>query len=103
VASAWIVTRTTRAGERRFRVEYRLGGREAPTRYAGSFKVRREALERKRWLTGELAAKRVPDLSWNESVAPTFAQAAKEWQAARVDIAESTRDQHRIQLDKFCR
>jgi hypothetical protein len=53
VASTWITTRTTASGGKRYRVEYRLGGREAPTRYGGSFKTRREADERKRWLSGE--------------------------------------------------
>jgi integrase len=101
VASAWITQRTTRSGAKRFRVEFRLGGREAPTRYGGSFRTQREALERKRWVAGELAAKRVPDLNWNESTSPNFEQVARNWQAARVDIADSTREQHRIQLDKL--
>jgi integrase len=101
VASTWITGRTTKHGERRYRVEYRVGGREAPTRYGGAFKTKREALERKAWIAGELAAKRVPNLRWSESTAPTFTQAAKNWQAARVDIADSTRDQHRIQLEKL--
>jgi integrase len=101
VASTWITTRVTKAGAKRYRVEFRLGGREAPTRYGGSFPTKREALERKAWLAGELAGKRVPDLNWNESTSPTFEQVARNWQAARVDIAESTREQHRIQLDKL--
>jgi integrase len=101
VASAWITPRITSGGAKRYRVEFRLGGREAPTRYGGSFPTKREALERKAWIAGELAAKRVPDLGWNEPTSPTFAQAAKAWQAARVDVADSTRDQHRIQLDKL--
>jgi hypothetical protein len=41
-------------------VEYRLGGRESQTRYGGSFKRKEDALKRKRWLDGELAATRVP-------------------------------------------
>jgi integrase len=101
MASVWLVTRPAKDGSKRFRVEFRLGGREAPTRYGGSFKRKADADERKRWLLGELAAKRVPDLRWHESTSPTFIQAAKNWQAARVDIAASTRDQHRIQLDKL--
>jgi integrase len=40
-------------------------------------------------------------LTFAQAAAPTFAQAAKDWQAARVDVAESTREQHRIQLDKL--
>ena len=71
--STWIVTRTTKYGDRRYRVEYRLGGREAPTQYGGSFRTRREADERKRWIGGEIAARRVPELRSLETVerAPT--------------------------------
>ncbi len=46
MASVWITRRTTRNGEPRFRCEFRLGGREARTQYGGSFRTRREALER---------------------------------------------------------
>jgi hypothetical protein len=60
--SVWIRTRTTRAGDKRFRVQYRLGGREASIRYGGSFKTQREANLRRSWIVGELAAQRVPDL-----------------------------------------
>lgn len=35
MGSAWIKTRTTNGGERRYRVEYRLGGRGTRARYAG--------------------------------------------------------------------
>lgn len=101
MASAWITTRETKDGGKRYRVEFRLGGREAATRYGGSFRTKREADERKRWIQGELAARRAPDLRWSEPTAATFAQAAKQWQAARVDVADSTREQHRIQLDKL--
>jgi integrase len=52
---------------------------------------------RKRWIDGELAAVRVPDLS--VAVEPerslTVAEAAERWQASRLDIEESTRLQHR--------
>jgi hypothetical protein len=54
--------RFPRGGDKRYRVEYRLGGREAPTRYGGSFKMRREASLRNSWIAGELAALRVPHL-----------------------------------------
>jgi hypothetical protein len=76
MASCWLVTRLTKHGAKRYRVEYRLGGRQAPTRYAGSFKTKREADERKRWISGELAAKRVPDLRFVAAEkAPTLADA----------------------------
>jgi hypothetical protein len=34
---------------------------------------------------------------------PSFEETARGWQAARVVVAESTRTQHRIQLDKLLR
>ncbi len=98
--SAWLTTRTTKNGERRYRVEWRAGGREAPTRYGGSFKRKADADERKRWIIGELAARRVPDLGLlaAPAPAPTLAEAAARWQSSRVDVAESTRIQHRSSL-----
>lgn len=97
MASVWITPRTTRSGERRHRVEFRVGGRESATRYGGSFKTRREADERKRWITGELAARRVPDLDSLEiaTKAPTLTDAAGRWYASRVDVAANTKLQHR--------
>ena len=47
MASVWITTRATKDGSRRFRVLFRLGGRESTPRYAGSFKRKADALERK--------------------------------------------------------
>jgi integrase len=102
MASAWIKTRPTADGGKRYRVEYRLGGRSTQPRYAGSFKTMREAKQRRDYVAGELAGMRVPELGWRPPpAAPTFAHAARQWQAARVDVADSTRDQHRIQLDKL--
>jgi integrase len=97
VASVWLTTRTTRAGEKRHRVEFRVGGRESATRYGGSFKTKREADERKRWIAGELAARRVPDLRSleSETKAPTLRDAAERWFASRVDVAPNTKLQHR--------
>jgi hypothetical protein len=42
VPSVWIRTRPTRESKR-FRVEYRLGGRESKIRYGGSFKTKQLA------------------------------------------------------------
>ena len=100
MASSWIITRTTKAGERRYRVEYRLGGREAATRYGGSFRTKREADERRRWLDGELAGRRVPDLGSLalERRAPTVADAVARWRESRVDVSEGTRVLHRVAL-----
>jgi integrase len=95
--SSWITTRTTKAGAKRYRVEYRLGGRESATRYGGSFKTKREADERRRWITGELAARRVPYLRSRdqERRAPTLVEAAKGWRDSRVDVVEQTANMHR--------
>ena len=61
--SSWLERRETKAGDSRYRVRYLLGGREERPRYAGSFKTKTEALARKRWVDGELAAMRVPETS----------------------------------------
>src|SRR5512132_4329918 len=94
VASSWIVVRATRDGRKRYLVRYRLGGRESSQRHGGSFRTRGEALERRRWIAGELAAMRVPDLSSLTRVAaraPSLADAAAAYRASRIDIAEATR------------
>jgi integrase len=103
VASAWITTRTTADGDKRYRVEYRLGGRSTRIRYGGSFKTKREATIRRNWVVGELAALRVPELAplREPPRVPTFREAAAGWQTSRLDVAASTREQHRIQLDKL--
>ena len=93
MASVHIVTRTTANGDRRFRVRYRLGGRDAPILYGGSFRTKREAEERARWIGGELAARRVPDLRANTEPqrVETFAVVAERWRASRIDHAAETR------------
>ena len=102
LASVWIRTRPTKDGGRRFRVEYRLGGREGSSHYGGSFKTMREARFRRDWIAGELAALRVPDLTLLREpvLLPTLAEAAQRWQQSRVDVAEATRLQHRTALRK---
>src|SRR5689334_1871908 len=103
MASAWITRRRTAAGDPRYRVEYRLGGRGTRIRYAGSFAMMREAQTRKGWIIGELAAMRVPDielLAQAVPTIPTFAQAADAWRASRVDVSETTRTVHRLALQR---
>lgn len=106
MASSWITPRTTKNGDRRYRVEYRVGGRESAARYGGSFTRKEDALGRKRWLDGELAAMRVPDigaLGQERQAAPTLAEVANRWQASRVDITENTRLQHRSAINAAVR
>jgi integrase len=102
VASVWLRARPTRDGDKRYRVEYRLGGRGTRIRYGGSFRRKAEADRRKQWIAGELAALRVPDVTIlaKATLAPTFADAAKRWQASRVDVAEATIVQHRTALNR---
>jgi hypothetical protein len=89
--SAWISRRGTKHGVARYRVEFRVGGRETATRYGGSFKTKREADERKPWVVGELAARRVPELRTLESeTVVTLRVIAERWKASRVDVAEGT-------------
>jgi integrase len=98
VASVWIKTRPAKDGGKRYRVEYRVGGRGDRPKYGGSFRTRREALARKAWVAGELANMRIPDLrlrAGEAEEAPTLAQAAEQWRASRVDVAAQTANMHR--------
>jgi integrase len=92
--SVWIARRARKHGGTRYRVMYRLGGREAAPRYGGAFSTRREALIRKAWIAGELAAMRAPDLRVlvERPPAPTLAEVAQRWHEAQIDVAESTRN-----------
>ncbi len=79
-----------------------LGGRESMPRYAGSFATKREALGRKAWVLGELAALRVPDLRLVDERAssPTLADVAERWQSSRVDVAAGTLQTYRVALGR---
>jgi integrase len=101
--SVWIERRETASGHARYLVKYRLGGRESAHRYAGSFATRREALARRRWVAGELAALRVPrldELHTSTPAVPTLAEAAERWRVSRVDVTDGTAVGHRVQLDR---
>jgi integrase len=100
--SVWIRQRATKDGHRRYRVIYRLGGRETSTEYAGTFKTEREAKARKAWVAGELAAMRRPQVAVLSQLrqAPSIAEACHAWRATRVDVTEGTRVLHRVALDR---
>jgi integrase len=103
MSSVWITKRRTQTGKPRYRVMYQTGGRETMPRYGGSFKTRREALIRKAWIAGELAAMRVPDvrgLAAEQPAAPTLREAAAKWRESRIDVTEGTRVLHRVALDR---
>jgi integrase len=101
MASTWITTRITAGGEKRYRVEFRLGGREAPIGYGGSFKSKREADERKRWISGEIAARRVPDFRLVGEVVVTLRALAERWQASRVDVSAGTAQTYKVALGRL--
>ncbi len=104
MASSWIIASTTKSGGKRYLVRFRTGGRESTARHAGSFPTKTEAIARKRWIDGELAALRVPDLHVLEREpvrTPTVAEAAERWQASRVDLAENTKTRHALELNRI--
>jgi integrase len=102
VASVWIRTRPTNAGSVRHRVEYRIGGRDTPTQFAGSFRTKRLAILRAAFVERELAEGRRPNLTLElaGTTSQTLNQAGADWQASRVDVAEATTVQHRTALNR---
>ena len=104
MASVWIKTRPTKNGDKRRRVEYRLGGRDSRIQYGGSFKTMREAIARRNYIAGELAAHREPDLTLAEAVPttlPLFPDAFDVWRASRADVDEQTRKMHRSSVGRI--
>jgi integrase len=103
MSSAWVERRATASGTR-YRVKFRVGGRESTPRYAGAFRSMREATVRRNWVAGELAAMRVPDVSLldQEPVRPpTLAEAADAWRASRVDVVDQTQNMHRSAIGRI--
>ena len=101
MASAWIERRNGKTGVR-YRVEYRLGGRESSSRYAGSFRTMREAKIRRDHVAGELAALRVPQLKLlGPADAPTLRSVAARWRASRVDVAAGTAATYDVNLGRI--
>ena len=105
MASASITTRKTKAGERRYAVRYRLGGRAYPVQHGGSFSTLKEARARRDLIAGELAAGRNPaDLLRalvERTTRRTFADAFDAFTASRVDVTETTQGvykTHRLRL-----
>ena len=101
MASTWIEKRAASDGPR-YRVRYRLGGAGSVPKFGGSFKTQREAKIRRDWVAGELAGMRAPDLRLlaEAKAAPTLAEAAKRWQASRVDVSEATATYHLSALNR---
>jgi integrase len=102
VASVWITARRTKHGDHRYRVGFRVGGRDTQTVFAGSFRTKRLATVRAAWIENELAAGRVPNLTLDTpgKTSATLKQAGAAWQTSRVDVAEATTVQHRTALNR---
>ena len=102
VPSVHIVSRTTKAGERRYFVRYRIGGRESRLLHGGAFPTFREAQERQRWIGGELAAHRVPDI---RLAAPepqaSITEVAERYLATRIDATDKTLKTYRQAVAKL--
>src|SRR5438128_1905487 len=102
MASAWITTRVTSSGAKRYRVMFRIGGREASPRYAGSFRTQREAKLRRDFIAGELAGARVPDVHLASTAGPvTIRELAARWQSMRVDVSEGTLQTYKVALGRI--
>jgi integrase len=103
MASSWIVKRPAKDGSSRYHVRFRTGGRETKASYAGSFRREADARARLRWVDGELAAMRVPDVALvaaQPKKAPTLREVADRWLASRIDVADQTRRQHHADVNR---
>jgi integrase len=102
MASASIV-REERNGTVRYRVLYRLGGRESKRQHGGSFPTKRLAEKRRDWIAGELANLRVPDLRLveREHSVITLRTIAEAWRSSRVDVAAGTAQTHKVNLNRI--
>ena len=94
--SAWVQRRGSQRGVR-YRVLFRLGGRESRIQHAGSFRTLREARLRRDWVAGALAAMRVPDLLGLEAQEPTrtLNDVLDEFIAAQVHVGPSSHAHYR--------
>lgn len=97
------ITRRLRRSGIRYVVRYRLGGAETQPIHAGSFKTRRDAETRARWISGELAAMRVPDLHLTDHhpTRLTVPDACQRWLDGRHDLTPASRDNYRPSLARI--
>ena len=103
MAGVSITPRTTPAGNRRYVVRYRRGGRFYPLEHGGSFPTLREARLRRDLVAGELAAGRDPGDAIRATVpGPVLTVAAwrERFLASRIDVDETTRKTYRAALSR---
>jgi integrase len=101
VSGAHIVVRQGKKGKR-YIVRFRRGGRGFKLEHGGSFKTKREAMIRRDFIAGELAAGRDPRIGLAQLKNPprivTFGEWAERWVRSRHDVTERQRDEYRHPL-----
>jgi integrase len=94
MASAFITTRKTKDGKRRYVVRYRLGGRAYAIQHGGSFMRERDAKTRRDFIAGELAAGRNPQDALRAMAERPKVVTLSAWFdrfiESRIDVAEKT-------------
>jgi integrase len=105
---ASISPRMTKSGEKRYIVRYRLGGRTYPVVHGGSFRTRREAMARRDFIAGEIAAGRNPKIALKAMLNPpatvkieTLEELGRRYLTSRIDLDEKTERAHKSVLEKL--
>lgn len=98
MSPAWIRTRRTLSGDKRYQVIYRRGGRAWPVEVGGTFKTLREARVRRDFVAGEIAAGRNPrdQLRAADSPRRVLDDWFALWVKTRIDVDERTRENYRV-------
>jgi integrase len=106
MASAFITTRTTASGAKRYVVRYRVGGRGFPIGHAGSYRTLKEAKIRRDLVAAELVAGRNPaDLlaavTATKPVVATVETWTNRFMESRIDIDANTRKNYFVITKKI--
>src|SRR5262245_60201023 len=103
--SAFIITRVTSTGQKRYFVRYRLGGRTYPLQHAGSYRTLRDARVRRDFVIGEITAGRNPAVTPAATTTPTaptmtVGRWTEKFIASRLDIDGNTKKNYTSILKK---
>lgn len=106
MSSAWIRTRETKAGGKRYQVLYRRGGRMYKLEAAGTFKTLKDARSRRDVVAGWLASGLNPKIELEKlAAAPaerlTVATWASRYEKSRIDFADETAKNVRSHIKKI--
>ena len=98
MSPAWIRTRRTSTGDKRYQVIYRRGGRVWPVEVGGTFRTLKEARTRRDYVAGEIAAGRNPrdGLRSPETPRRVLEDWFALWLRTRIDVDERTRENYRV-------